>query len=436
MIIIMKSKISSSLQSMTIFALALPGLQRPIYADSVPYAKTGIDLKYTHYQESKDRFKIDVAQADFKIPINEKFDVGLYLVQDSMAGASPVFYMPLAIRNMGASLNTLSEVKSGASNIKTGASIRDRRDEMRVVGRYFSGDYVTALSAGYSGENDYHSLTLSGNLQYTFNKKNTALLLGGSYSDDKSKRSPAQGGLPWDSPQSKGHKNTARLTIGVKQDVSKETMMQVNLEADFDQGYLSDPYKRVLIHGDATGARTDSIYTLYANYGLPNPGGYTVDFDRRPRTRKTYALVGQFVHGIEPLKSSLHGNYRFAINDWGVQSHTFEASYFQPIAEGWDVSFLGRYYAQSEARFYDMAFSVMPNSPFPAKSIGLSDLASSDYRLTYFGSFGGEIKVIKEITPQISANILAGLSVRNGQFSFLGKSKINNPSNTFNTYYI
>lgn len=432
-----KVKRTSALQSLTALALALPGIGAQSHADDVPYDKTQLDLKFSHYYETSNRYKIDVYQADFKIPINGTFDASVYFQQDSMAGASTAIYAAPVFYNVpGRSLSDLEEAK-------TGASIRDRRDEFGIKGRYFRDNFNTGLRVSYSTEKDYNSLNFSSDSQFSFNKKNTALLVGFSLSDDQVKRSPDTNGYPWDSLQAKGKKNTYRFMLGLKQDLSKTTYMQVSAEADFDRGYLSDGYKKALIHGDATAARTDSQYIPYAAIaGFLAPGtvvpagGVTIDYDRRPRTRKTYALVGHLVHGIESLKSSIHGNYRFGINDWGIQSHTFEASYFQPIGEGWDISFLGRYYAQSEARFYGMAFSVVPGAPFPAKSIGMSDFASTDYRLTYFGSFGGEVKVMKTITPQIKANVLAGVNIRKGSYSFLGKSNWGNPTNNFNTYYL
>ncbi|MGN6671617.1 MAG: DUF3570 domain-containing protein [Candidatus Nucleicultricaceae bacterium] len=432
-----KIKGSSTLQSLTALALALPGISTNAHADDVPYNKTQLDLKYSHYHETSNRYKIDVYQADFKIPINESFDAAVYFQQDAMAGASTAIYAPIAFNFVpGGSLSDLIETK-------TGASIRDRRDEFGLKGRWFKDNFNAGLKISYSTEHDYNSLTLGADSKFSFNKKNTDLLLGVSMSDDQIKRSPDTAGHPWDSLQAKGKKSTYRFMLGLKQDLSKTTYMQVNAEADFDRGYLSDAYKKALIHGDATAARTDSQFVPYAAVaGILAPGtvvplgGVTIDYDRRPRIRKTYALVGHLVHAIESLKSSIHGNYRFGINDWGIQSHTFEAAYFQPIGDGWDISVLGRYYAQSEARFYGMAFSVAPGSPFPAKSIGAADFASSDYRLTYFGSFGGELKVMKAITPQIKANILAGVNIRKGSYSFLGKSKWGNPTNNFNTYYL
>lgn len=420
---------NNTIQSLTTLALALPGLGGSLCADDVPYDKVEADLKYTSYDESSNRYHIDVTQASFKIPVNDRFDLSATLQRDLMSGASAVLYAPTRLFGGGAVLDTLSEAKSGAS-------IRDKRDAINLKGRYFSGNVNAGLSVGYSGENDYQSLTFGGDSQFSFNKKNTALLLGISHSEDRIKPSNSgRVGLDPDDPQLRGAKHTTRLSLGVKQDLSTTTYMQINAETFFDRGYLSDSYKRVLFHGDVTADRPGSQYIPYAAVGLPNPLGFSFDYDRRPRSRNSFALVGQVVHAIQSLKASLHFNYRYGQNDWGIRSHTLEASYYQPLSDDWDVSVLGRYYTQGEAKFYAMAFAVAPNAPFPTKSIDPQGYASADYRLGSYGIFGGEVKASKQFTSQIKGSLLLGGALRNANYALSGKSTPYNPSNKFNTYY-
>ncbi len=137
----------------------------------------------------------------------------------------------------------------------------------------------------------------------------------------------------------------------------------------YQTGYLSDPYKLVFFVGDGT-----------------HP-------DVRPQEKFQYAWLTRYVRHFEQLNSAaLHADYRFYADDWGINAHTFELNWNQPLGDGWQIVPRFRYYSQDQADFYQPYFNAN-------QLVGGSQQAnfySSDYRLAGFGTLTGGIKMVKE----------------------------------------
>jgi hypothetical protein len=85
---------------------------------------------------------------------------------------------------------------------------------------------------------------------------------------------------------------------------------------------------------------------------------------------------------IDGLSGSLHADYNFYFDDWGVNAHTIEAAWHQSLFDLIRIIPSVRYYSQSQADFY---------APFyiTARSDGLR---SSDYRLSPYGALSYRVK--------------------------------------------
>ncbi len=70
-------------------------------------------------------------------------------------------------------------------------------------------------------------------------------------------------------------------------------------------GFLSDPYKRAYI---------ESI-------------GDTVP-DSRPGDRKQFTWLTKYRHHVSILDGTLHVDYRLYVDDWSVNSHTFDVAWY------------------------------------------------------------------------------------------------------------
>jgi hypothetical protein len=114
--------------------------------------------------------------------------------------------------------------------------------------------------------------------------------------------------------------------------------------------------------------------------------------ETRPSQRNQGSIsVGVNQH-IPSLEASLNADYRFFSDDWGIDSHTFELRWFQPVGHGITITPNIRYYSQSHAYFYAPYFLAPRADGF----------YSSDYRLSAYGALSGGITISKQFAKGIS----------------------------------
>jgi Protein of unknown function (DUF3570) len=378
-----KSNIAAQL---TFAALALPGLVQTVSAGRVEETYNA-DFQYGNYVESDNRMKVDIFEGALSAPIGKSMTASVNLVRDSIAGASPVY------NERDASGKITQHIASGASpNSSCGKLICEQRDAISTGLTYFFDKAALSFGGGYSRENDYASKYFNTAGSLDLNKKLTTVNFGASVAFDEIQ--PSASGFtspPFDSTSNfKGHKTSQQYLIGVSQVIDKDSLIQSNMTFGYHNGYLSDPYKQVTFYGNQ----------CLDGFCFPDGGIGTVVQDKRPRERFEWAWLTQYVRHFEQFNhAALHTDYRFSTNDWGVNAHTVELSWHQPIADGWQVIPRFRYYSQDKADFYrpvfdgDVAFD--PTTFIPtARNL---NAYSSDYRLAGFGTISGGIKFSKEI---------------------------------------
>ena len=121
----------------------------------------------------------------------------------------------------------------------------------------------------------------------------------------------------------------------------------------------------------------------------------------RPDERNLFNWHLGYNHYLEPLDAALHFNYHFAHDDWGINAHTFEADWVQPLGAGWTVTPRIRYYSQSAADFYTTGIYQI----FGADNTLLEAFPkhySSDQRLSGFGTLSGGVTLEKKFTKGVS----------------------------------
>ncbi len=119
-----------------------------------------------------------------------------------------------------------------------------------------------------------------------------------------------------------------------------------------------------------------------------------------------------WVQYVEPLDAALHFDYSFAHDDWGINAHTFEADWVQPLGAGWTITPRIRYYTQSAADFYGTSFlgvakrfTITPTQVIPDPTglrINTPENFSSDQRLSGYGALSGGVTVEKQFAKGIS----------------------------------
>lgn len=411
-----------ALNSLMLAALTLPGIQGT-KAES-PVASPETDFRYTAYDEGNTRYHVDIYLAQLKLRMAEKVDLEVNAIQEIQSGATPAGYVPAAFYAAGP-VSTLVPAH-------TLASVHERRSEVNIKPRFFGEDYHVDVKAGISEESDYESKTIGVEYQKDLNKQNTALVLGYSYSNDSVKATTQANGLNLIRDTARHELNTHRFNASIKQDLSSTSLAIAGLEFITDRGYLNDPYKIALVWGNAVGLRSGAYYFL-GGFGLPA----TVVLDRRPNSRGTLGGHVKFIQKIVPLDSAIHFGYRYVQNTWSIKSHTFNLDYHQQLGSSFEVVPSVRYYAQTEAYFYAMAFDIVGNAPFPAKRIFGNEPASTDYRLGRYGSITGELLIHYKFLKSQAAKLTAAFGVidRRNKYYWGAKAYPANPDNNFKTLY-
>jgi len=378
------SNINNTLARLTCAALALPGLAQTANAGRIEETYNA-DFQYGHYSESNQRINVDIFEGALSAPIGKAMTASVNLVRDTVSGASPIY-------NARDKNGQVYQVISGASATSAcGESICEQRDGISSGLSYFFDSASINAGGGFSREHDYTSRYFNTAMSLDLNKKLTTLNFGASVAFDEIEPSPSV----WNSRSEdfKNHKTSQQYLLGVTQIIDKNALLQSNMTFGYQQGFLSDPYKWVAFYN----------------------GNSFSDFqqDKRPDQRFQWAWLNQYVRHFEPLNhAALHLDYRFSTDDWGVNAHTFEASWHQPIVDDWQIIPRFRYYSQDQADFYQPVFDG-DSTQYGAYS--------SDYRLAGFGAFSGGLKLSKEINeikPFSQLKLQTGVEYYNHKASY------------------
>jgi hypothetical protein len=377
---------SNFVACLSLAALALPGLMQEATAGRVEETYNA-DFQYGHYAESGQRMKVDIFETALSVPIGNAMTASINLVRDTISGASPT-------QNMKNTHGGISQIISGASgNAQTsecGSSICEQRDAISSSVSYFFDSAAVNVGGGFSQEHDYTSGYFNTTLSLDLNKKLTTLNFSTSTAFDEVE--------PTNFNQDcnpKCSKTSQQYLLGVAQIIDKDSLLQSNVSFAYHTGYLSDPYKSVQFY-DPT-----SLFPPFAFDGLIYG---TTGNDTRPREKFQWAWLTQYVRHFGQLNdAALHVDYRFSTDDWGINAHTTELSWHQPIAAGWQLIPRLRYYSQDKADFYQPVFAGNAHN---------YAFYSSDYRLAGFGALSGGMKLSKEFTelkPLSQLKVQAGV---------------------------
>lgn len=317
-------------------ALTGAALSLPAFS-AAPPDQIQIGMKSTAYRESdqdtgtvlvgsEQRYDININQFYLITPVGRNWSFAVDFSHESMSGASP--------------WGTLSAVGADSQLVMSGATIEEARDELSLgATRYFERSSL-GISLARSKENDYEANALAINAEWDFNDKLSTLALGLSYSSDELAPTDA---LMFGRISSET-KNSRSISLGWTQVLSRNSVLQSGMSMTHHRGYLSDPYKLR---------------------------------DIRPSERRETTLSFRYRRFIETTNSSLHLDYRFYHDDFGIRSHTLRSAWYQNLTDQFQVIPSIRYYSQNQADFYVAGDNY---------SLADSAFQSSDYRLSGFGA--------------------------------------------------
>lgn len=394
---------SPALSALTTSALSLPGLAGSAAADS-PAERVRGDYSYSFYSEdpmprgkvvpgaTTQRYEIESHQVHLSAPVAERFDVGLDFTYETMSGATPWYLVP--------------DADGKPVQVMTGATIQEQRSDAHLSGSYYLDSGRVGLGGGVSVENDYLAGYGSFDAERHFNEKNTTLSGGLGFSLDTIE--PTGGGT--EGRVVREHKQSYNAFAGVSQILGRASVVNSTLSFQHSRGFLSDPYKRVLVGIDVGGTVTPT----------PIP-------DSRPDMRNQITWLTRFRHHVELLNATLHADYQFYADDWEVTSHTIDVSWYQNLLRWLRVVPSMRYYSQSQAKFYAPWFATQPSN----------GLYSADYRLSPYGALSWRSRVETRFTTW-SLDWTAAFGYERYTSSgdlALGKVKVANPGLvSFNLY--
>jgi len=346
---------SKALAALTQAALALPtvagaaGVQTDylfnLYQEKDAPASQVVEGSRERYEIQSHLFRVVAPHGDQTLSVN--------LTYETMSGASPWYIRPDA--TTGKPLLVMS-----------GASIKEERTAIRGTWSTPLLGGLTALSLGYSNEDDYSAI--SGGVEFEYGDEDKALTYSGGFGFSSDTIEPVEG---LRSPEVGGKDDKTSLNVygGVSYVLNPATVVQGSVSYQWHDGYLDDPYKRAWI-------------TSIPNFVR----------DSRPDGRQAWAFNAKLRHHVANANAAVHVDYRFFRDDWEIEAHTLEVAWHQVLADSWRVSPALRWYSQSQAFFY---------APFyeNARSDGF---ASSDYRLSPFGAISARVDVIKTLGDALS----------------------------------
>lgn len=302
----------------------------------------------------------------------------------------------------------------------SGASRKDVWTNLNVGYSHSSNDRNTIMSGNlsFSNEYDYTSIGGSAGIAKLFNKKNTEISLNASlFLDGWRPQYPTEiktyietnGDLnkdffkgtdildengnrinkldpdawkPYNTSLIENKKrNTFAISLGFSQIVSKTTQISVFSDLTYQTGWLANPMQRVYFAdkpnfyiGNAVGI---------SNYQSPvNQEVFQLadDIERLPDTRIKIPIgvrMNQYISENLVLRTY----YRYYLDDWGLQSHTFNAEVAIKIGQNLTMYPNYRFYNQTAADFFAPFDELLSTSESYTSDFDLSEYTSSQIGL-------------------------------------------------------
>jgi hypothetical protein len=191
----------------------------------------------------------------------------------------------------------------------------------------------------------------------------------------------------------RGNRQDWGVQLSLSQVLNRDALISLDFGYTRSTGYLANPYKMVFVF-DQLFPEPDGLYPTQLAFSLPF-------LETRPDERNLFNWHVGYDQFIEPLDAALHFDYSFAHDDWGINAHTLEADWVQPLGWGWTLTPRIRYYSQSAADFYTTGL-FQSNEVFDVIEKPTPKFYSSDQRLSGFGTLSGGVTLEKQFTKGVS----------------------------------
>lgn len=331
------------------------------------------------------------------------------------SGAVNVVYFDRNLKplNVGFDEDTFSLTNEGLS--KPVHTMVSASPEVRKEGHFnlsYEWDEAAAtIGGGLSSERDYESRFTNLGLRLDFDQKRTTLDMGASYTNSFSHALLIHDAASYisDFNFSQQTKQTADGSVieGVREDwagnlnltqvVNKSALLKLGAGYTHSAGYLENPYKVVTAFFLRSPGSVGADQVPGAPYAA-SQGNIRAFRENRPNNRNQLTLSAGWVQHIDLLDAAIHADYRYFFDDWGINAHTFEGDWVQPLGAGWTVTPRVRYYSQSAADFYAPYLVDFGN---PDRFNNGGKAFSSDHRLSAYGALSGGVMLSKQLAKGI-----------------------------------
>ena len=341
-----------------------------------PASSAGLNHSETSVLFYSERDRIRATEAMFSVEkhLQNGNVLNLRFTYDGLTGASPTGASP------SKQPQTLTRASGGSTVLVKGGEL-PIDNSFRETRFALDGDLARSIGNGItisgglhlSSEHDYKSLGLSGSITKDIDSSKTSLGLALSVLRDVS--SPI-GGIPTPfmstdtTPEREngrlvsndnGHKNVYDAVLSVTKVLGSNLLARFSYNANYAEGYLTDPYKVVSVVQPPDSADPgEPVSALY---------------EHRPDSRTAHALscdLRTFTFGM-----AVEGNYRFFWDNWGIRSHTASVSFNLNVRGVGAIRPHVRWYHQGRAKF---------SKPFLLQGAPLPEFVSADSRLATFSA--------------------------------------------------
>jgi Protein of unknown function (DUF3570) len=337
-------------------------------------ARWDFDTALLYYGEDGDRVRDLSASVMTRRDFDDDRYLSLDLTVDSLTGASPSGAIASGEPQTFTRPSGDAVYQTPAGEIPLDDSFLDTRFALDVGWTQpFARLYTLAAGLGFSTEYDYTHLGANLGVTRDFNRRNTTLSAAVAWAQDDI---DPVGGAPLplapmrdveddSSKASSDSKDVLDVLVGLTQVLGPSTVLRVNFSFSDSSGYLTDPYKILSVVDPITGDRLPHTPPP----GMSGPSGVYL-YESRPDSRSKESFYAEVKHDF--AGRVLGVSYRYATDDWGIDSHTLDARLRWPIGESNYLEPHLRYYTQPAADFY--RFSLVDGEPLP-------EFASADPRL-------------------------------------------------------
>lgn len=230
--------------------------------------------------------------------------------------------------------------------IATASKYDEERRELSGGIDYLHGNSTMSLSYTNSNEDDYQANTASAGISIDMFGDLTTVNLGYAYGWDTVENN--------NDPSFSKDIDRQNYRVGLSQIITKDLLLDFAFETITEEGFLNNPYRS-------------------ARYRDPtSPVGYSYEPEVYPKTRTSNALAVRPLYYL-PYRASLHGEYRFYHDTWGITGHNIGIGYTHPIGNRWTLDLNYRYYTQSAADFYSDLYPRQDSQNYLSRDKELSN---------------------------------------------------------------